>query len=579
MALAYNQFEELSHQLRFLLFEIGIGLPSHAVNNVIDKAHQDCLVRLQQAALREKLIEKPLYSYHISDFIDQLQLRLKILKSESRFYRWDLLRQELNESIANEAMALIYRQRWQKELAMQLQGTSSFWAWLKQQDSKSTLPFLEQWSCVGHPYHPNFRAKMGLSRREVLQYSPEFNAQVSLHWCALHQEKIQVNSINQTYLELMSCLFPAEYVTWQHKLQLQQLNPNDFYPIPVHPWQWRNQLQIPLASLIDRKQLILIPHHQLTQPSMSLRTMIPITQHLNHLKLAMAVHTTSATRTVSPASAQNGPAISAWLTQILKTHQHYNDTLFLARDLAGAHLQEPTLASGLHKQLAFILRESPLQYVQDNQQLIPLAGLFVNSPLSNEPLLLDIIRASGINPEQYFKHYCHCVIKGQLHLLLHYGVALEAHQQNTLIVFENNLPKSLIIRDLGGIYLCNHADFQDKARPSLHPESTIITSNLADTCNKFIHGNLQSNLAYWINSLSQFKDLTPASLWHIVFNTIQAELSNLAPAIKPSVLDWYQQHLLQKPWQHKSLLLMRLVPSKKHNHLTLTANPLSSFDV
>ncbi|WP_131782584.1 IucA/IucC family protein [Legionella gresilensis] len=577
MALAYNHFQELIHQLRFLLFEIGIGLPQQAIKAVIDDTHKSCLARLQYAAIKEKLIDKNFYSYHVSDFTQQLQLNLSILKPESRFYRWELLEKELNESIANEAMAIIYRKRWQAELIKQMQGERSFWAWLTKQESKYTLSFLEQWGCVGHPYHPNFRAKMGFSRREVLQYSPEFNAEVSVHWCALHQQKAHTTFIDKSYLELMANCFPKDFAIWQHKLRCQQVNPDNFYPIPVHPWQWRNQLQASLAPLIDKKQLILTPHHQVTHPSMSLRTMMPISSHANHLKLALAVHTTSAIRTVSPASIENGPILSKWLTHILALEHHYENTLFVARDIAGARLQDPHFSS-IYKQFGFILRESPLQLIKDNQQVIPLAALFVNSPLSNQPLLLDIIKASGIALENYFNHYCHCVLKGQLHLLMRYGIALEAHQQNTLVVFENHQPQSLIIRDLGGIYVYQNTDFQDLESPILHPDSTIVTDNLVDTCNKFIHGNLQSNLAYWVNYLCRFSHLSETHLWKIVFNALKSELQQMAGEIKPGILTWHQQRLLKGAWPHKSLLLMRLSLNKKHNQASLTSNPLSQFN-
>lgn len=53
MALAYGNFHELSHQLRFLLFEIGIGLPQNSVDYFITLAHKNTLKRLQHASIKE----------------------------------------------------------------------------------------------------------------------------------------------------------------------------------------------------------------------------------------------------------------------------------------------------------------------------------------------------------------------------------------------------------------------------------------------------------------------------------------------------------------------------------------------
>ncbi len=74
MALAYGNFHELSHQLRFLLFEIGIGLPQNSIDYFITLAHRELLNRLQQAALMEGLINAPIASHHVHDFINQLEV-------------------------------------------------------------------------------------------------------------------------------------------------------------------------------------------------------------------------------------------------------------------------------------------------------------------------------------------------------------------------------------------------------------------------------------------------------------------------------------------------------------------------
>ena len=112
MALA-GDFHELSHYLRFLLFEVGIGLPQNSIDYFISSAHRQCLQRLQEAARVEGLVDSPILSHHVHDFLEQLRQRLKQSQPSSLFFRWQTLRTELDESIANEAMSQAYRQRWQ----------------------------------------------------------------------------------------------------------------------------------------------------------------------------------------------------------------------------------------------------------------------------------------------------------------------------------------------------------------------------------------------------------------------------------------------------------------------------------
>ncbi|MGQ3891837.1 IucA/IucC family protein [Legionella sp. CNM-4043-24] len=574
MALAYSGFDEMSHQLRFMLFEIGLGLSQASVERYINQAHRSSLQRLQQAALDENLIDRPIASHHVHDYIDQLQQRLK-LASKHIFSRWERLQDELNESIANEAMALAWRERWQSDLAGQARGAFRFWDWLLHHHSTAELLlFLEQWGSAGHPTHPNFRAKMGFNRREVLQYSPEFQARVSVHWCALRKSCAQATG---AYSEVMSSHFPEHHAKWKNTLLFQHLNPDEYIPVPIHPWQWRNQLQKNLSDLIGQKDAVLAPHHQTLRPSMSFRTMIPEDSLACHIKLATAIHTTSATRTVSPASVHNGPSLSQWVQSLLKENNHFDGRFFLAADLAGAHLADSSSPLARQKQMAVILRENPLRFLGPRQSLVPLAALFVAPPLSGKPLLFDIINASQHDPVWYFSRYCHIVINAQLELMLQYGLAFEAHQQNTLVVFEDHLPHALVIRDLGGICLSQHAAWQNRNRPVLHPDSTIGSDRLMDLGNTFVHGNLASNIEYWITAMSLYYPLPARDLWLIVYQSLDHAFQRLKSRVDPLAWARLREQILAQPWQRKCLLSMRLSAHGKMDERMARVNPLSVF--
>lgn len=575
MALAYGDFHELSHQLRFLLFEIGIGLPQRSVEYFIASAHRECLKRLHQAAKQERLMQSPILSHHIHDFLDQLQAQLKSTYPASVFFNWQTLRNELEETIANEAMAQAYRQCWQQELSTQIGKASSFWEWLCQKyNTQDLMQFLEQWGCIGHPYHPNYRAKMGFSRREVLQYSPEFNAQIRLHWGALHRDHAHITSTAQQYHDLLATQFQQEYQHWKNQLVFKHHNPEEFFPLPIHPWQWRNQIQPNFSQLIDNKRLILMPHHQLAKPSMSFRTLMPSSGC--HLKLATTVRTTSALRTVSPASIDNGPVLSRWLNHILEQHNYYQRQLFVAADLIGLRVNDATYSNAMRQQLAIIYRENPLTQLNTQQILIPLAALFTPSPVSNKPLLIEIIDSSGLNPIDYFRNYCRCLIASQLHLLLCYGFTFEAHQQNTLIAFSQNQPTAIVMRDLGNVSMSTHHFYDNLDKPQLHLDSTILSTDANDLCDKFIHGNFQSNLAHWITHLCHCFNLSAHHLWQIVRIELQIQFNQFSAEIDNELLKIYKNQLLIKQWQHKSLLTMRLC-KENHDHFSVpTANLLSN---
>lgn len=577
MAIAFESFQALSQQLRFLLFEIGIGLSQSAVDAYISQAHRNALSRLQKAALADGLLGAPILSPHVDDFVNQLQAALQQTDPASRFYHWQALREEMYESIANEAMALAYRRQWQQQLQQRSAKYQSFWHWLCEDNTAhEAWLLLEQWGCIGHPSHPNFRAKMGFSRREVLQYSPEFDARVRLHWGALKRGEEYICNGSDRYETALRQHFPLIYQQWQQQLAFKHYHADEYLPIPVHPWQWRHHQDGLLAPLIDQKKLILIPHLQEMAPSMSFRTMMPLGQQGCQLKLATAIHTTSAKRTVSPSSIYNGPQLSQWLNRILAEENHFQKRLYLLEDLSGMRINSPEIDRKEHKQLAVILRQIPAQLLEDQERIVPLAALFVQSPKSNQALLLEMIAAAKLDPKTYFRHLCRVVLDSQLQLMLKYGIALEAHQQNTLIAFKNHLPTRLLIRDLGNIRICQWPVFHYPGKPDLHPDSTIDTDSLDEVRHKFIHGNLQANLAYWIDLLSQYYATPASDYWQIVRETLVKGFAMIESPLSADLISQQKHALLQEPWARKCLLAMRLNPVQSDYVYQSAPNPLDS---
>ncbi|MCL9683796.1 IucA/IucC family protein [Legionella maioricensis] len=572
MALAYGNFHELSHQLRFLLFEIGIGLPQSSIDYFITLAHKNALQRLQHSALMEGLINSPIASHHVHDFIDQLQGTLKRSNPASQFYQWKNIRDELDESIANHALALAYKQRWDAQICCEASQYDSLWSWINsKQTTRQAFLFLEQWGYQGHPSYPGFRAKMGFTRREVLQNSPEFQAKISLHWCALSKNQMSMNPDSIDLKALIAREFPHEFKLWQEKLKFSHINPEEYIPVPVHPWQWRNKLQITCSQLTDSKSLILLPHHQTVIPSMSVDTMMPIDQSNTLIKLAINDHARDLNEQFY------GCTLSRWINSLLTQSGHYQNTLFLANDLAGLNVDSPSIPKYCQKELSVKLLQHPVSLIKSEQKIVPLMSLFAHSPLSNKPLLIEMIKESGLTPINYFNQYCHKVLSAQLHLLLKYGVAFEALPHNTLLIFSEQRPQGLILRDLEQIKIAYSAFFEDNDKPDLPATSRIKTSSLDKLRTVFIHGTLQNNLGHWINSLTQEYQLDEQQLWHVVYQVMQTILNELAKEIHPSILSWQKHQLLHDTWQHQCSLTMRLRGTINKDVYRAHPNPLNTL--
>lgn len=562
MALAYGNFHELSHQIRFLLFEIGIGLPQNSIDYFITLAHRDALRRLQHAIAVERLSDVPIASHHIHDLIDQLQMKLKKTLPASQFFQWNTIRDEIDESIANEALALAYKQTWNAQIKNEASNFRSLWSWINStQTAHECLLFLEQWGCTGNSYLPAFRAKTGFTRREVLQNSPEFQARISIHWCALSKEKVNNPLQSNHFKDLMAQEFPTEYLVWRERLILNHLNPEDYYPIPVHPWQWRTQFQMKHAPMIDNKSLILFPHHQSTIPSMLYDTMLSIDRPSALMKLSTSVHTSDS-------------ELLLWVNSLLNHTNNYYGSLYLADLLTHISLKNEVIPeTGTHS-LSASLHQNPIVLLKSDQKAVPLNSLFSHSPITNTPLIIEIIKESGLAPSSYFALYCNKILFSSLHLLLAFGVVLEAQHDNILVIFEENKPRGIILKNVDHINVGEHVSFNSIAKPGL-TDSHFKAQSMGELRARFIQNMLQNNIKNWIDVLNAEYQIPIKTLWSQVDQVIRTIFEELAKDINPSILNEQKHLIVHDAWLHQCLFTMRLSSNSYKNIYVNGLNPLS----
>ena len=186
--------------------------------------------------------------------------------------------------------------------------------------------------------------------------------------------------------------------------------------LPVHP----RQLDRVLASGVARDTGTTIA----ARPLMSLRTLAPVDEPSLHLKTAIDVQMTSAVRTLAPATVHNGPLASALLAGLAKR----TPGLRILCEPSGASI---VLDGEEQRSMAVVWREAPVGYAQ----VLPLAVLAAR-PQTMSDEFFDALVELMLPP---------------LLTMLHFGVALEAHGQNTLVAVADGRPVELLYRDVGGI--------------------------------------------------------------------------------------------------------------------------------
>jgi siderophore synthetase component len=258
------------------------------------------------------------------------------------------------------------------------------------------LAYLEQSVVDGHPIHPCCRTRLGLSPAEILAYGPE------------HRPVIELTRVTVPQSRWYGVDCPP--ILW------------------LHPWQRDHVLDGYPGLSPDG---VTAP----ARPLMSLRTVALVDDPGHHVKTAVDVQMTSAVRTVSPAAIHNGPTLSRLITGL-------DAGLDLVEEVAaGAVVDngEPV------RSLALIHRRLPP--LGGDELALPFAVLAAPSPATGRPIVTEIC---GTDPLAFVAAVVRLAIPPLLRLL-EYGIALEAHGQNLLLVLRGGRPARLLYRDLGGV--------------------------------------------------------------------------------------------------------------------------------
>ncbi|MGT2434371.1 IucA/IucC family protein [Cupriavidus basilensis] len=71
----------------------------------------------------------------------------------------------------------------------------------------------EQWGTGGHPWHPAYKTRLGLAPEQVIELSPEFEAQVPIGVVAVAAHRLQVTTMEgvQPYAHWFAATFPKPW--------------------------------------------------------------------------------------------------------------------------------------------------------------------------------------------------------------------------------------------------------------------------------------------------------------------------------------------------------------------------------
>lgn len=353
----------------------------------------------------------------------------------------------------------------------------SLYAW--QQSFSQT----EQSLIFGHHLHPTPKSRQGFSQDEMSLYSPELQGQFALHYFRAHHSIVQQGSaLPQTATALIKAQLQADpIVTAEFKAAYCH---NDEYAlIPVHPWQanWLRH-QPAVQQLIQQGMLQdLGAQGQAFLPTSSIRTVYHPDAALM-FKLSLGIKVTNSVRTNLYKELERGVEVARLLDSPIGEDLRLHFPQFeIIRDPAyvTVRLPEETEAASF----AAILRVNPFAADPTTDATCLIALCQDAIPLEKEAQLSSRLaqiiqtlarqeqRSTAAISLNWFRRYLQLSLKPILWLYFTYGIAVEAHQQNSVLQLQDGYPLRFFYRDNQGYYY----------RRSFHPLLNSIFPGISQT--------------------------------------------------------------------------------------------------
>ncbi|PEK03665.1 IucA/IucC family protein [Bacillus wiedmannii] len=317
----------------------------------------------------------------------------------------------------------------------------------------------EQSLLFGHLTHPTPKSRQGILEWKSAMYSPELKGECQLHYFRAHKNIVNEKSLllDSTTVILKEELRNDEMVC--KEFISKYCNEDEYSLLPIHPLQAEWLLhQSYVQEWIDQGVLEYIgPVGKYYMATSSLRTLYhPQSKYM--LKFSFPVKVTNSMRINKLKELESGLEGKEMLnTAIGEVLDKFPGFDFIC-DPAFITLNYGAKESGFE----VIIRENPFYGEHANDATL-IAGLVQDAIPGERTRLSNIIhRLADVESRSceevsldWFRRYMNISLKPMVWMYLRYGVAVEAHQQNSVVQLKDGYPVKYYFRDNQGFYFCN----------------------------------------------------------------------------------------------------------------------------
>ena len=502
------------------------------------------------------------------------------------------LKEDMKNSVMNDALARWYRTAWMSSIrsSVTASGKRGFVGWLRgAKSAREAAIILDQWGALeGHPFYPTWKTKPDLDFMDVMALSPEFNAIVPVRMAALqlrHAYVEKMSHVRDVHEWFRVCL-PELWSVWEAGVISRGGQVSDWLPLPIHSWHLQNHVLEAYSEEISAGILVVDGPDFYTRPTMSFRTMLPLQPDgAPFVKLPVAIWLTSEQRSLQAKSIHMGPRISDLINRIIELEAGIGDRMEifpeeLAFHYKNQHAQQDS--AGRHLSVAFRSNSA----FDRNDGLLPVTvAALLSEGLDGIPLISEFVgnlsegEACSVVCD-FFREYAKTVIFPVVAIYMLYGVALEAHQQNTMIMFDDQgCPRKILVRDFGdGRTFVPWLEERGLGlKPYVHPgilpttfsdDPEPVRSFVIDAC--FVcHLNEVASL------LTETYRLPEMLLWKVMREETDKAFLGLRGRVDSSVWNQEREVFMERPWSTRSVLTMHLLKYSDYRLQHELPNPLS----
>ncbi|QIV93941.1 GNAT family N-acetyltransferase [Allofrancisella frigidaquae] len=320
---------------------------------------------------------------------------------------------------------------------------------------------------TGHPWFVINKGRIGFNSSDHANYAPEMQKIINLSWIAVNKDLITFSCIsNLSYSKITQKeIHPDILESFNKTIMTNNKNPDDYFVLPVHPWQWENVLKQQFTKYIADGEIIFLGESTDQHLAMqSIRTLSNISHPEKHsIKLPLNILNTAVYRGLPKNQTINAPMLTEWVKTIAKEDDFLSTCNFiLLGELASAYCKHPYYSDisespyYFTEQLGAIWRESIHSRLKNNEKAITMAALTYIDP-DGKSVLCEMIKESSLNVSQWLDIFFENTIPALLHFLYKYGMVFSPHGENSILIIENNLPVGLAMKDfVDDINICKN---------------------------------------------------------------------------------------------------------------------------